>query len=352
MAAVAVLVAASCSGGDDSDADVVSPTTTEAIPVVAPLTGLEVDTALERPALVVKIDNNDGRARPQAGLAEADIVFEELVEGSITRFAAVYHSTDAAAIGPVRSGRSTDIEIVASFNDPLFAFSGANDTFLAMIRSGPLVDAGVGVAPEAYERRPERRAPEDLFTSTGLLWALPVADGPPPEPQFAYSADAPGTSDARPIEGISVRFGSGGVLVTHEWDEERAGWARRQGGGAGGGASEPTPHVDEEDLVVAPQNVVVLFVDYEDTGIRDSAGALVPEARLVDAAGGAAWILTAEQLVEGRWSRSDLDQPAALTDVAGDPVSLRPGTTWVLLLPTDAEATIVESAAAVGDGGE
>ena len=95
------------------------------------LTGLP-GTVPDRPAAVVKIDNG-GPARPQTGLNAADIVVEEEVEGGITRFAAVFHSTPSV-VGPVRSGRTTDIGIINGLGSPLLLYSGANQVTDALPR--------------------------------------------------------------------------------------------------------------------------------------------------------------------------------------------------------------------------
>ncbi|HEX6421121.1 MAG TPA: DUF3048 domain-containing protein, partial [Acidimicrobiales bacterium] len=112
---------------DDGGVGTTAPTTTEPPADVAPLTGLtgDFDGRLDRPALFVKIDNVE-EARPPAGLDRADIVIEEQVEGNLSRLAAVFHSTDADPVGPVRSTRTTDIELASLFGRPLFASSGGN----------------------------------------------------------------------------------------------------------------------------------------------------------------------------------------------------------------------------------
>src|SRR5438105_3349546 len=114
------------------------PSTTPVPPGVAPLTGLPGDPdKLSRPALIVKIDNAP-KARPQAGINKADVVVEEMVEGGITRLASVFQSTDSP-VEPVRSARSTDVAFASALHRPLFAYSGANPTFLSLVRAAPMV---------------------------------------------------------------------------------------------------------------------------------------------------------------------------------------------------------------------
>src|SRR5260221_4389051 len=178
----------SSSGGTTS----LKATTTTTAPPIAPLTGLVATdpSVLKRPALVVKIDNADGgganTARPQLGLNQADIVYEELVEGSVTRLAAIFHSQGSDPVGPVRSARTTDVAVFSPLNRPMFAWSGANGDFTAIIRDSPLIDVGYNAASDAYVRRNESGhvAPHNLYTATSDLWALTPADAVPPSPLF------------------------------------------------------------------------------------------------------------------------------------------------------------------------
>ncbi|MFM8451505.1 MAG: DUF3048 domain-containing protein, partial [Acidimicrobiaceae bacterium] len=144
------VIVASCSGSSDSTssqsvettaASVEETTTTTTIPIVrAPLTGAQApdETVIGRPAMVVKIDNHP-KARPQWGLNQADIVFEENVE-QLTRFAAVFQSQGSDPVGPIRSGRLQDIDLLASLNAPLFVWSGGNSKVTSEIRKSTMID--------------------------------------------------------------------------------------------------------------------------------------------------------------------------------------------------------------------
>jgi hypothetical protein len=344
LVGLALLAAVACSGDEDDVAAAPATTrgtsapTTTSPPVeapVLPLTGEPVgDPAVAaRPALVVKIDNVDTLSRPQAGINQADIVWEEKIEGQISRFAAIFHSTDADSVGPVRSGRSTDVAIVSSLNRPLYAFSGANAVFIVQLRAAPLVDIGYDVQPRSYDRRRDRKAPDNVFTSTQRLWALaPEGAGPPP-PQLVHR-DEDVAVDGRPVAGVDYSFGARMSAVTYRWDPVRAGWARTQAG---------TPHVDEAGVQVAPPNVIIQQVEYVDTGLVDTSGAPVPEARLVGE--GEAWVLTDGLLVEGRWSKPDDATPTRYTTAAGEPIGLTPGPTWIALVPVGGDAVVVEAPA-------
>jgi hypothetical protein len=306
-------------------------TTTTAAPVLFPLRGTPVDdpTRASRPALVVKV-GNDEAARPPAGLNDADIVYEEKVEGPFSRFAAVFHGREPAAVGPVRSGRSTDVGIVSDLNRPLFAFSGANNTFLSMLRAAPLVDVGADVRQQAYERRRDRPAPYNLWLNPARVYDAPApASGPPPA-QFTYRADgAAPPAGATPAGAFGYGFGPSGHQVGFTWDPSLKGWARTQNG---------TPHVDMEGARIAPANVVVQYVDYKDTGERDVANTPVPEAELTGS--GKATIFTDGTAVPATWSRPSAAQTTEYRAADGTPVALTPGQTWVVYLPTDSPLAV------------
>lgn len=343
VAAIAVLLAGVTTvvvrtGGDDERAETAASdatggasdgaTTTVPRPVaVFPLTGLPAaDPAVAaRPALVVKIDNAEGSARPQMGLNQADVVVEETVEGSVTRLAAIFHSTDIDPVGPVRSARSTDIAVATPLDNPLFAWSGANADFAAAIRAAALVDVGVDAAPDSYQRRSDRRAPANLYSSTSSLYAMAPPGAPAPPPLFSFRPDgAPLGAGATPVGALNVNYGSGpgSAPVDYVWGGAAGVYARSQRG---------TPHVDEAGVRVAPQNVVVQFVDYVDTGYVDGSGSAVPEASLVGE--GTAWVFTAGHLIEGRWVKPTLEAVTQFLDASGAPIGLTPGRTWVALAP-------------------
>jgi len=331
------LALAACGGGDDdpekASVDQTS-TTAPAEPAAGggPLTGLPIEAArAARPALIVKIDNAP-KGRPQAGINEADVVVEELVEGGITRFAAIFHSQEPESVGPVRSARTTDILIANSLNRPLFAYSGANATFQTAVNSAPLVDVGQNAFPGDFRREKGRPATYDLFTSAPKLFAhVPEGAGPPPA-LFRYRADgAPATgAGLEPSNGVNIEYKANvTTAVEWRWDAGSKTWKRAQNG---------TPHVDAAGAQVAPRNVVVQFVAYRDTGQKDRSGASVPEAELIGE--GDVWVFSDGQLVRGRWKKATPEAVTEYLDSAGAPIPLAPGQTWIEL-PKPATAQVV-----------
>jgi len=332
-------VALTLLGGDEQAAPPETTTTTEAptttttgVPQpVAPLTGLGGDylERTKRPALVVKIDNVEPKSRPQAGINEADVVYEERVEGSVTRLLAVFHSTDAAPVGPVRSGRTSDIAIFSALRRPYFAWSGANETFAQRIRASNMVDVGWDAATDQYFRDGGRPGTSNLMIrSTDQIMRLPAERSAPPPPLFVFrSADAPTPANHQPVAGVYITYGSaaGSAPVEYRWNG--TGWARSQKG---------TPHVDANGVQVAPANVIVQFTGYLPSDVGDQFGNPIPEAQLVG--DGPAWVFTAGGVVEGRWQKPTLDAVTSYVDLDGNPIGLTPGRTWVALAsPGDAQ---------------
>jgi hypothetical protein len=322
------LVLAACGGGHKKVAAPAPPTsalpTTTTAPPVYPLTGIADPDVhrMARPALVVKIDNAP-QALPQAGLNQADLVFEEQVEGGITRFAAIFQSQDADPVGPVRSTRSTDVAIVSMLNHPLYAFSGGNTLFLKLIRSAPIIDVGDDVQPQVYTRARGRTAPHNLMSTTSALFALsPTGEGPPP-PLFSYrAAGAAATgAGAAPDSHLGIAFpGSAAPNVTWDWDAASQAWKRGQNG---------APDNDASGRQIAAANVIVQFVPYHDTGLKDPAHNPVPEAELVGQ--GDAAVFTGGMIIRGHWSKPDAASATTFSDAAGQPIPLAPGRTWIEL---------------------
>ena len=316
------LIVASCGGKSDTSANLpidtivettIPETTTTTIPVVRnPLTGAPAadESILNRPALVVKIDNHP-RARPQWGLNQADIVFEENVE-QLTRFAAVFHSQGSDPVGPIRSGRQQDIDLLGSLNHPLFAWSGGNQQVTSAIRKSWLVDLSHSVANEkgGYRRESSRNAPHNLVAETTKLWSLAPADAKPPLPQFEYRAENEAVTTAS-IAAAAVKISMDGVDVMWEWSPDLLTYLRSQG---------DKSHVDMQDVRVNAQNVVLISVVYSRTGSS-------PVAKSVGS--GEVWIYTAGVLVQGTWERPDPELPFIYKDVKGQIIKLTPGRTWI-----------------------
>jgi uncharacterized coiled-coil protein SlyX len=275
------------------------------------LTGLPSFEDRNRPAIVIKIDNVES-ARPPVGINRADVVFEELVEGGLTRLAAVFHSRGSDPVGPVRSARSTDVHLLPMLNRPLFANSGGNGGVRYEMSQSTLVDVGNSVYPAAYYRDDNRVAPNNLFTSTTELWNGAQGKGGTPPALFSFRApNASLPASAQPIQGVTIRFPT---RIDYDWNG--TGWTRTQSG---------RRHVDSDGVQIAPANVIVQFVTYKQSASDPNS----PEAIVTGS--GDAWVLTAGKMILGTWSRTDDESVSVFTDGEGKPITLTPGTTWIEL---------------------
>ncbi len=282
---------------------------------VAPLTGLPTDRAsAERPALMVKVDNHP-RARPQTGLEKADIVFDLRAEG-VTRFAAVFQSEVPDPVGPVRSSRTSDFDLLRGLDTPLYGSSGGNDHVTNGLRALPIVELTNRTRNE-YFRDFSRPAPHNLYVNGSELYALAPADLPVPGPWFEFrSADDELPASAVAATGpVSVAF-TDSPLVTHEWDAAVGGWLRTQDG---------APHTTIDGDQLAPENVLVFVTDYS----TSPADAISPEVRSTGT--GRLVALTAGHIITGTWERATAEDKPVLRDDDGAVIRLTPGRTWVLL---------------------
>jgi hypothetical protein len=323
-------VALAVSGGGDDDVastttrasttsttEAPTTTTTFAGPF-APLTGIP-DPAGEtqgRAAVTVKIDNtlNSG---PKRGVDQADVVYEEVVEGGITRLAAVFHSRVPSDIGPIRSVRLTDQAIVRPIGG-VFVYSGGAQYAEDSIATGPVLRIDESAANGAMYRDDSRSRPYNLFGRGPDLFAF-GGDPKPPPALFEYGKGR-GPARGTPITSAFVGF-EAGFEVTWTWHAPSQRWHRT--------------FLGEQELVdggapIAPTNVVVQLVEY--------TGGRTPEAQLTGE--GDVWVLTGGTAIQGRWQRPDPAQPGRLVDLAGRPIRLIPGQTWVELAEIGYEFTI------------
>jgi hypothetical protein len=323
-AVLLAVVVAACSGGDEPAAPAPAPTTS-APPAVFPLTGLPTggDAKAARPALSIKVDNTR-KARPQAGLNDADLVHEELVEGGLTRLLFTYHSKDAGEVAPVRSVRPVDGPLLRQLGGGLFAFSGGAAGVVDRVRpASGATFVGIRQAPAAYRRAADRPAPYNVVTSTGALYEAGNRIEPglrPPPPFLSFAAEPP--AGGRPVRQARLRF-SPSSRAAWRWDAAAGRFVREQDG---------TQDRLVDGRPVTTDNVVVLRVAIRLDENRDVLGNRTPDPVVIGQ--GRAWLLRDGRLVAGTWRRSAPTQPLRVLGQDGKPLALRPGRTWVELLPS------------------
>ncbi|WP_435598517.1 DUF3048 domain-containing protein [Streptomyces anulatus] len=299
--ALVLLVAAACTGGDGS-----SPSSRSSPPSG---TG-------RADVLAVKIDNV-APARPHTGLERADIVYVEQVEAGLSRILAVYSSAVPPVVGPVRSARETDLELLRQFDRPTLAFSGAQSRLLPVIDRAPLDPVPPSKAPGAYFRGPDRPAPHNLYLRPERIPFEASGANAVEELGLEVGAPPPG---GEPEVSRTVRYPSASVTFT--WSAERERWlvsldgspARTADGGRLGAGT------------VVVQDVTVRPSDY-----RDRSGSTSPFTETVGS--GSAVVLRDGRAYEARWSRSAADADTVYTTPDGERVDLAEGPLWILYTP-------------------
>ena len=301
-----------------------STTTSSTVPApsgaTAPLTGLPVDAADDRSVLGVKVDQHPG-ITTFSGIERADIVYEELVEGGITRCLALFQSQDAERVGPVRSLRSSDFDLAASLGEPIIAFSGANRHTLEAASQEPFVtytpDSSGG--SEVFRRDRALRAPHNLFLTTVGVREHATGSGSARTP-FAHAGPSDVTPPGLPVAGVHIRF-SASTEVLFTWDDERGEWLRRAHGRA---------HVDDADRQLGVD--VVLVVD----SLYRHAPWDVRQPELVSVGGGDGLVLWDGQVTAVRWTRAAAAEPFTFTTTDGTPLAIPAGRSWVAFAPPGA----------------
>ncbi|MGY2081972.1 DUF3048 domain-containing protein [Modestobacter sp. SYSU DS0657] len=300
-------------------------------PVLWPLTGVESGEVPPRPALAVKIENSVA-ARPQTGLNAADMVWEEVVEGGITRYVAVYHSTLPPQIGPVRSVRPMDAAIAGPLHG-LFAFSGGQRPFIDAAADAGLQIISQDAGAPGFARIDTRSAPHNVYADpTALVAQADAGHLAAPPPQFEIApADGQPTAVVGGAPATTLQLKLSGVSRPQwTWSPPDGRWVRAEG---------TTPAVEADGTPLRAVNVVVLRVDVQNTAFTDPAGNPVPETVLTGT--GAAVVATGGHTVQATWTKAGVADRFILTGPDGMPVQLGAGNTWVELVPNGTGDVVV-----------
>ncbi len=293
-------------------------------PVVWPLTGLPAPSPGAPAAtriVSVKIENSP-QARPQSGIQSADVVYESITEGGITRFNCMFHSTDPGEVGPVRSARLSDISIVPQY-DPLFVFSGASGQVNSAVKRAGLqnLSQDLGVT-YGYRRSSQRSAPHNLYVTLSKIREEGVKRGYPATQairplQFARSIE--GTPS---ITSITIPFSTANTSQW-TWDPAADVYARVNNG-----------KVHSDALTgkqITAKNVVVMWAKMDATAKRDVAGSTTYDIELVGS--NRATVFRNGMRFDGTWSAT-AGAPPVFKASDGTPIRLAPGNTWFEVIPT------------------
>ena len=227
-----------------------------------------------------------------------------------TRFATVWHSRDLDFVGPIRSCREQDVNLLGSFNRAVFACSGGNPGNIGLLRDSDMLLVTEGQGP-GWELDPHRSRPHKTHADTALLRSNAGTDRTAPAQQYQYRAVGAPATAGEPMTGFDLQIQQ--VFVEWRYDPASGKYVRSQAG---------KPHLLADDAQVTTDNVVVAFLDYEasTTDRRSPDGTTTGSGLVV--------VFTGGQMVFGTWTRPDRLAPFALTDPNGASIQLTPGRTF------------------------
>jgi hypothetical protein len=286
---------------------------------LAPLRGTSVPVgSLAHPSLAVKIDNHEA-ARPQLALERTDLVYEELVEGGLTRYVAVWQSEVPDLLGPIRSIRPMDPDIIAPLGG-IVAYSGGQEQFVGMMQATGLVNAVFDYDDSGlFYRVDDRDSPHDVVVKASELVGQ-HSDLSAPAAQFEYSATPAAASAGvagTSIATIKSAF-SDARWPSWTWDAPAAAYLRSQ---------EGAPDLDRSGAQLKATNVVVMRVEI------DWRYGEVPKTTMIGS--GEAWVSAGGKTVHATWSKEAQTTPVRLVDDNGVTIRLAAGNTWIELVPGD-----------------
>ena len=279
------------------------------------------------PVLVVKIDDTT-QAHPQVGLEDADIVYIEQVEGGLTRLAAMFSSTIPQRIGPVRSARISDIDILSQFGRVAFAYSGAQRKLLPVIAAANLQDLGAQrQSSTIYTTDPNRIPPYAMILRADLLMEKIVEKN--------YAIDS--------AKSVGFEFGElpeGGVptetAVMHwpaarysaTWSDDQARWLL---------SHNTSVNYAESGVVLGPTTLVIQLVSITPSEYKDKVGGVTPFSQTVGT--GKAYVLRDGQRFATTWSRASSESGTTFTLPDGSVMQFDPGQIWIALTDREPDFT-------------
>lgn len=280
------------------------------------LTGLAVSPG---PLIAVKIDNTSA-GFPQFGVAKADIVYVQQVEGGLTRLVVLFRSELPTEVGPVRSVRSTDSELLPMFGKPGLAFSGGAGGPLERLAKTDVVNLSPDTATSAYWRSKYGGGTHNLHVDLAKLAADRKLDEKVRSPGFVFNETDARLAKAPKVGKIAVTMLNGRVSFVY-----------------GGGryypqhGTEHARYVDHDGSKVVADNVLIQYTTNEQDGTYDSVGS---PSYLSHSVGRGTYVLFRDgKKITGTWSRPSIDKPTQYLAAGGKPALFKPGKTWVVLAP-------------------
>jgi hypothetical protein len=269
----------------------------------------------------VKVDNTH-EAHPQVGLSKADVVYVEQVEGGVTRLAAIFSSEYPKFVGPVRSGRITDIELLKQYGTVGLFYSGSQNKLADNLQRADLKLVSYDQDHTGYTRGGARPMPYDVIGTFDRLRQRAGKVDTPPKMGYTFG---PAPAGGKPVKSLSVSYP--GARVGAVWSAQKKRWLLSMDGAEDRAA---------EGGQLGPTTFVAQFVTVKPSAYHDINGANTPQTLTVGK--GRALIFRDGQVFEGRWSRDKASDATSYT-IGGAPASFAAGQVWVALIGRDRPVT-------------
>lgn len=325
LAVVAITLLSGCS--------IITPTIKSVTPKPIEKNVLSGREGSNGPVLVVKIDDTNA-AHPQIGVEDADVVYIEQVEGGLTRLAAVFSSVIPTRIGPVRSARISDIEILSQYGRVAFAYSGAQEKLLRVIAAANLVNLGAQAQPPSiYTSDPARNAPYSMVLRADLLMQKII--------DKRYAVDS-----AKSVGWKFAPVDSQGVAISHvvmHWPAATYSATWSQGEKRWHLNHNNEPNLSETGKRLGPTTLVIQMVSITASDYGDKFGGVTPFSNTIGT--GTAYILRDGKSYTATWNRPSAEVGTTWSALDGSEISFAPGQIWVALSDIEPDFTLIPASA-------
>ena len=282
---------------------------------------------IDGPVLAVKIDDTNA-AHPQIGVEDAEIVYIEQVEAGLTRLAAIYSTVIPQRIGPVRSARISDIDILNQFGRVAFAYSGAQRKLLPVIAAANLEDLGAQrQSPTIYTTDPARRSPFAMVLRADLLMQKIKDNNLPVDVAknvgFVFG-DLP--EGGKPVQQVVMNWPS--ATYSAQWSENESRWHLSHNGKL---------NLADSGIVLGPTTLVIQIVKISPSEYGDKFGGITPLSETVGS--GKAYVLRNGEVFSATWNRPFPDSGTTFSLADGSTMNFAAGQIWVALTDREPEFT-------------
>ena len=285
--------------------------------VPSTLSGLPVDPSLNKlPVTGVMIENTPD-ARPQAGLSQAEVVFEAVAEGGITRFLGLYQDTSPSNVGPIRSARPYYVQWALGF-DAGYAHVGGSPDALSDIASWNVRDLDEFHNAGAYHRVSTRIAPHNVYTSIAALNQLEGGKGYTSSTFMGFPRKKEAPAKQPTAKAIAMALSGPTYDIHYDYNAATNSYNRSEGG---------APHIDANTNTQISPKVVIAMVIPESNGALDSSGAYYSNYAVIGS--GPVYVFQDGTVTIGQWAKSSNTSQLTFTDGAGQTLKLNPGQTWL-----------------------